>query len=69
MDPKTFTIGRRRRVFRVGDQVECEVSWPDGRKTTNRGELVWIDEDKGEVYINQTGVGALAGDLSTLEHV
>lgn len=59
-----FKVGRR--TYHVGDDVECVVPWPDGRRILMRGKLVAVDERAGEAYLT-TYLGAVAGDLTTLE--
>lgn len=50
--------------YLVGDEVECEVQWKDGRKTVMKGKLITIVGD--EVFI-EADVGPVVGNLSTLE--
>lgn len=52
--------------YDVGDEVECEVSWRNGRKTVTRGKLITIDSARNEAYID-SALGPLAGHLDTLE--
>lgn len=52
--------------FSVGQLVECEVTWRDGRKTWLRGKV--IAETVEEVFIDSAN-GPVAGDLESAEAV